>query len=216
MDCSLPGSSVHGIFEARVLEWGAIAFSVKWPKSSSNLLKHKKGELRGLFYWQIWVIWQESIKRASFHFLRSNPISLVLLLGRDTYFQQPAKVPRKLMAIGRHRLPMISIRWTIAHPSGFPHWVPAKQLSFGSEEHCCQKDSKSKDISSYFLWNTFYPHQLAFRRYKKILPLWQLESRNELILHWWDLGDTWNTKCTKTITFWKQCLLLCSLTWRRG
>ena len=29
MDCSLPGSSIHGIFEARVLEWGAIAFSPK-------------------------------------------------------------------------------------------------------------------------------------------------------------------------------------------
>ena len=28
MDCSLPGSSVHGILQARVLEWGAIAFSV--------------------------------------------------------------------------------------------------------------------------------------------------------------------------------------------
>ena len=27
MGCSLPGSSVHGIFQARVLEWGAIAFS---------------------------------------------------------------------------------------------------------------------------------------------------------------------------------------------
>ena len=27
MDCSLPGSSVHGIFQARILEWGAIAFS---------------------------------------------------------------------------------------------------------------------------------------------------------------------------------------------
>ena len=27
MDRSLPGSSVHGIFQARVLEWGAIAFS---------------------------------------------------------------------------------------------------------------------------------------------------------------------------------------------
>ena len=25
MDCSLPGSSAHGIFQARVLEWGAIA-----------------------------------------------------------------------------------------------------------------------------------------------------------------------------------------------
>ena len=33
MDCSLPGSSIHGIFQARVLEWGAIAFSV-----GSNLL----------------------------------------------------------------------------------------------------------------------------------------------------------------------------------
>ena len=29
MDCSLPGSSVHGTFQARVLEWGAITFSMK-------------------------------------------------------------------------------------------------------------------------------------------------------------------------------------------
>ena len=29
MDCSLPGFSAHGIFQARVLEWGAIAFSVR-------------------------------------------------------------------------------------------------------------------------------------------------------------------------------------------
>jgi len=28
VDCSLPGSSIHGIFQARVLEWVAIAFSV--------------------------------------------------------------------------------------------------------------------------------------------------------------------------------------------
>ena len=28
MDCSLPGPSIHGIFQARVLEWGAIAFSI--------------------------------------------------------------------------------------------------------------------------------------------------------------------------------------------
>ena len=27
MDCSLPGSSIHGIFQAPVLEWGVIAFS---------------------------------------------------------------------------------------------------------------------------------------------------------------------------------------------
>ena len=29
MDCSPPGSAIHGIFQARVLEWGAIAFSVR-------------------------------------------------------------------------------------------------------------------------------------------------------------------------------------------
>ena len=35
MDCSLPGSSIHGIFQATVLEWGAIAFS-------SGICKGKK------------------------------------------------------------------------------------------------------------------------------------------------------------------------------
>ena len=38
MDCSLPGSSAHGIFQARVLEWGAIAFSdqkLGIPKTST-------------------------------------------------------------------------------------------------------------------------------------------------------------------------------------
>ena len=28
VDCSLPGSSIHGTLQARVLEWGAIAFSI--------------------------------------------------------------------------------------------------------------------------------------------------------------------------------------------
>ena len=37
MDCSLPGSSVHGIFQARVLEWGAIAFSRGDSYLTSNL-----------------------------------------------------------------------------------------------------------------------------------------------------------------------------------
>ena len=34
MDCSLPGSSVHGIFQTRVLEWGAIAFSAPCHQAS--------------------------------------------------------------------------------------------------------------------------------------------------------------------------------------
>ena len=34
MDCSPPGSSIHGIFQARVLEWGAIAFSDEMVKET--------------------------------------------------------------------------------------------------------------------------------------------------------------------------------------
>ena len=32
VDCSLSGSSVHGVFQARVLEWGAIAFSTDYSR----------------------------------------------------------------------------------------------------------------------------------------------------------------------------------------
>ena len=41
MDCSLPGSSLHGILEARVLEWVAISFSrgSSRPRDSINSLK---------------------------------------------------------------------------------------------------------------------------------------------------------------------------------
>ena len=46
MDCSPPGSSIHGIFQARVLEWGAIALSVLQSyittKKKANLVIKKK------------------------------------------------------------------------------------------------------------------------------------------------------------------------------
>ena len=51
MDCGLPGSSVHGIFQARVLEWGAIAFSfssVQFSRSvvSDSLQPHESQHAR--------------------------------------------------------------------------------------------------------------------------------------------------------------------------
>ena len=39
MDCSLPGSSVHGIFQARVLGWGAIAFSSAGCYALTNTMR---------------------------------------------------------------------------------------------------------------------------------------------------------------------------------
>ena len=40
MDCSLPGSSVHGILQVRVLEWGATAFSENQSLRASDLINH--------------------------------------------------------------------------------------------------------------------------------------------------------------------------------
>ena len=41
MDCSPPGSSIHGIFQARVLEWGAIAFSDDPPPRVKEIKVNK-------------------------------------------------------------------------------------------------------------------------------------------------------------------------------
>ena len=45
IDCSLPGSSIHGIFQARVLEWGAIAFSEQQQQTLSITQVVKKGKV---------------------------------------------------------------------------------------------------------------------------------------------------------------------------
>ena len=48
MDCSSPGSSIHGIFQARVLEWGAIAFS----ESHGPIYMHKLWDMS--FFYGAW------------------------------------------------------------------------------------------------------------------------------------------------------------------
>ena len=52
MDCSLPGSSIRGIFQAGVLEWGAIAFSSLCSMGESNLGSHR-GMREGLTYFLV-------------------------------------------------------------------------------------------------------------------------------------------------------------------
>ena len=51
MDCSPPGSSIHGIFQARVLEWGAIAFAwvgkILWRRAWQPTPVFLPGESQG-------------------------------------------------------------------------------------------------------------------------------------------------------------------------
>jgi len=51
MDCSLPGSSIHGIFQARVLEWGAIAFSEKTVWEFLKTLKRELSYYQAIYFW---------------------------------------------------------------------------------------------------------------------------------------------------------------------
>ena len=45
MDCTLPGSSVYGILQARILEWVAISFSSVWNQSSASFLQLSKASV---------------------------------------------------------------------------------------------------------------------------------------------------------------------------
>ena len=45
IDCSPPGSSIHGIFQARVLEWGAIAFTADSTYVTSIIHMHRFSEI---------------------------------------------------------------------------------------------------------------------------------------------------------------------------
>ena len=61
MDCSLPGSSIHGIFKARVLEWLAIAFSVRVDNTYE---KHQRASLVAQRLKRLpamWVTWVRSL-----------------------------------------------------------------------------------------------------------------------------------------------------------
>ena len=58
MDCSLPGSSAHGIFQARVLEWRAIAFSEKQYRISTKMetqinRTHWRAQYKPMRLWSI-------------------------------------------------------------------------------------------------------------------------------------------------------------------
>ena len=83
MDCSLPGSSVHGIFQARVREWGTIAFSATWlavSYSSKPLFQEdfpkQSREVRLLPY----SLLQNSISWSSVFLLHSVTTSFVHIL----------------------------------------------------------------------------------------------------------------------------------------
>ena len=82
MDCSLPGSSVHGICQPRVMEWGATAFSPRhhYPPTKFWAALHGcTGELRTLFLRKMKGFLKVPLVPMS---LVLSPLGLVIYLGQ--------------------------------------------------------------------------------------------------------------------------------------
>ena len=63
MDCSLPGSSVHGIFQARILEWVGISYSRE--SSSVDSLPTAPPGKPYMYIYTIYIYWSSSMLLAS-------------------------------------------------------------------------------------------------------------------------------------------------------
>ena len=94
MDCSLPGSSIHGIFQARVLEWGAIAFSLvslgfyiykimSYPKKDHFPSSFSNGHLSFFFSFLFFCLIVLAITFSNYwiNVVKENILVLFLILG---------------------------------------------------------------------------------------------------------------------------------------
>ena len=82
MDCSLPGSSVHGIFQARVLEWGAIAFSEYEVYSSEYFLYSMRYESNFIFFKEQQTLLSEKQTNKQTHY------HVAFILNSSPFIQQ--------------------------------------------------------------------------------------------------------------------------------
>ena len=88
MDCSLPGSSVHGIFQERVLEWGAVAFSNKCIVTTNNINCSER-KLRYMVKGWGWnVLDQISWKHSGWWLHREDPLWSALRTLVETLMKQ--------------------------------------------------------------------------------------------------------------------------------
>ena len=81
MNCSLPGSSVHGIFQARVLEWGAITFS-ECSLGISNFLE----EISSLFHSNVFLYFLAQITEEGFLISPCCSLELCIQMGISVLF----------------------------------------------------------------------------------------------------------------------------------
>ena len=134
MDCSPPGSSVHGISQARILGWVAISFSrgSSWPRAQTHIphisrwilyhLSHQGGPSRGFRFCQL-----DGFPFHK-HFLRGTNSNLILSLSALSH-QPQAQIQRHFNLTGLRVCH--SLTWSYRdHTWGPPDYSP-------ETPHCC-------------------------------------------------------------------------------
>ena len=115
VDCSLPGSSVHGIFQARVLEWGTIAFSAQLMRELQFMFILQWEAKWGLFLfacsWRRWmspIIWAEEILKLLTSMAKSSMLSVerswFLSCGHSVFHRWFSVVALSCILFGVHPL----------------------------------------------------------------------------------------------------------------
>ena len=107
MDCNLPGSSIHGIFQSRVLEWGAISFSVLAHSSRYNghwNLIHPFPSILVHWFLKCWCsllpspVWPHPIYLDSWTYHSRFPCNIVLY-GIRLYFHHQSHPQRGVVLL---------------------------------------------------------------------------------------------------------------------
>ena len=131
MDCCPPGSSVHGILKARILEWGAIssAWGSSWPRNWACISCIGRHILYHCVTWealQIWTCYTQPFSRVQ---LFATPCTIVRLLcpqdfpGKNTgtacrFLLQGSSWPKDQICIS-YKSPSLAGRFFITAPLGW-------------------------------------------------------------------------------------------------
>ena len=82
MDCSLPGFSIHGIFQARVLEWGAIAFKIYLKKKKTWLNPPHSGTfVKSPFCFDFFITPQNFLYFQTSYYKKQHIVKILLVLS---------------------------------------------------------------------------------------------------------------------------------------
>ena len=150
--CSLPGSSVHGIFQARILEWVAIFFSrvSSWPRNRNPCFLHLSPEMTSGFF-TTWATWE------ALPYLET--VSLQMLFQEGGPLTHVTSVPIKGNNL---EINMHTVRkscedegrdWADTSASQRTSTRAGKQ---GTKQIFLHRSQKGSNFFSYFYWSILY------------------------------------------------------------